>query len=129
MEADVHDHLKHAQRFAEGLTTPVFIVDTDGNVLYYNEAAGILLGRNFADTGPISASSWTRLFTPTDESENPLLPESLPLMIALNELRPNYGTMWIRGYDDVRRHIGVAAFPIMETNGGSVGAMAIYWEI
>ncbi len=57
------------------------------------------------------------------------MPESLPLMIALTELRPNYGTMWLRGYDDVRRHIGVTAFPIMESNGENIGAMAIYWEI
>lgn len=129
MEPDTNDHLKHAERFAMGLTTPVFIIDPDGNVLYYNEAAGNILGRNFADTGQISASAWTRIFLPTDESENPLLPDSLPLMIALQDLKPNYGTMWIRGFDNVRRHIGVTAFPIMESTGVLIGAMAIYWEL
>jgi PAS domain-containing protein len=129
MTADTSDHLKHAEKFAEGLTTPVFIVDPDGNVIFYNEAAGVVLGRNFGETGPIAASAWTRIFLPTDESGGPLLPESLPLMIAINELRPNHGTMWIEGFDNKRRHLGVTAFPIMEINGENIGAMAIYWEI
>ena len=129
MEPDINNHLKHAERFAMGLTTPVFIVDPDGNLLYYNEAAGDILGRNFMDTGPISAGAWTRIFLPTDESENPLMPDSLPLMIALQELKPNYGTMWIRGFDNIRRHIGVTAFPIIEITGDLIGAMAIYWEL
>jgi PAS domain-containing protein len=129
MEVDASDHLRHAEQFARGLTTPVFIVDPEGNVLYYNEVAGNILGRNFADTGPISASAWTRIFSPTDEEGYPLLPDSLPLMIALNQLKPNHGTMWIQGIDNVRRHIGVTAFPIMERDGAAIGAMAIYWEI
>jgi PAS domain-containing protein len=117
------------QQFADSMTMPVFIIDPDGNVLFYNEPAGAILGRNFGDTGPVAASTWTRIFMPTDESGGPLLPESLPLMIALQELRPNYGTMWIEGIDNVRRHIGVAAFPITEHSGLNIGAVAIFWDL
>jgi hypothetical protein len=57
------------------------------------------------------------------------MPENLPLMIAVTESRPNYGTRWIEGVDNVRRHIDVAAFPITNKTGKILGAMAIYWEI
>lgn len=33
------------------------------------------------------------------------------------------------GNDNVRRHIGVAAFPITGNRGNILGAMAVYWEI
>lgn len=129
MAADDHDPLKDAERFAEILRTPVFIVDPDGNLLFYNEAAGKVLGRRFSETGPMAASAWTRIFVPTDESGNPLLPESLPLMIALTELRPAYGTMWIRGLDNLQRHLGVAAVPITQRGGEIGGSMAVFWEL
>jgi len=68
------------------------------------------------------------LDTPTDESDNPLPPESLLLMIALTELRQNYETMRLRGYDNVRRHIGVTTFSIVETNGNLLGKLIILSE-
>jgi len=129
VEQEVSDRIKHAMLFARDLETPVFIVDPDGNVLFYNKKAGEILGRQFDDTGPLHASTWTRIFMPTDESGSPLMPENLPLMIAVTESRPNYGTMWIEGVDNVRRHIGVAAFPITGDKSEVLGAMAIYWEI
>ncbi len=129
MENSSSDHMRQAEDFARRITAPVFIVDTDGNVLFYNEAAGTILGRSFSDTGPIAASAWTRIFLPTDESGAPLVPDFLPLMVALNESRPNYGTMWIEGIDNVRRHIGVAAFPISDSAGKHTGAIAVFWEI
>ncbi len=129
MEQEISGRIKHAMLFARELATPVFIVDQDGNVLFYNKQAGDILGRQFDDTRPIHASTWTRIFMPTDESGSPLMPENLPLMIAVTESRPNYGTMWIEGVDNIRRHIGVAAFPITGNAGEIMGAMAVYWEV
>jgi len=123
------DQLKHAKLFARDLDTPVFIIDADGNVIFYNKPAGYILGRQFDETDPDAASTWTRIFMPTNESGSPLMPEELPLMIALKESRPDYGTMWIEGVDNIRRHIGVAAFPITDNNSTVIGAMAVYWEI
>ena len=30
---------------------PIFLVDTEGNLLYYNEPAEAILGRRFSETG------------------------------------------------------------------------------
>lgn len=64
-----------AQRFGQLLQVPVFIADPDGNLLFYNAAAEQVLGRRFKDIGPMAASVWSRIFVPTDESGNPLMPE------------------------------------------------------
>jgi len=118
-----------ARRFAELLNVPVFLVDPDGNLLYYNTPAEKVLGKTFDATGPMAASVWSRIFVPTDESGAPLLPETLPLMIALAENRPATRSMWISGIDNTRRHIQVAAFPILAPNGDNLGSMAVFWEL
>jgi PAS domain-containing protein len=73
-----HDSpLIHAQKFGATLTTPVFVVDRDGTLLYYNKAAEHVLGRTFDETGSMPASTWSRLFLPTDEAGMPLMPDLL----------------------------------------------------
>ena len=120
--------LIHAQKFGATLTTPVFVVDRDGTLLYYNQAAEHVLGRKFDETGSMPASTWSRLFLPTDEAGMPLMPEALPLMVALNENHPACGTLWIRGIDNVQRCISVAAFPITDERPKLIGAVAFFWE-
>jgi len=127
--ADIDSPLMHAQKFGETMTTPVFIVDPEGTLLFYNEPAGKVLGRKFDETGSMPASTWTRLFLPTDESGVPLLPETLPLMIALEENRPAYGKLWVRGIDNVQRAIAVSAFPITDEKPEVLGAVAFFWEV
>lgn len=118
-----------ARQLAVRLTMPIFIVDPEGTLLFYNEAAEKILGRRFDKTGEMAASVWARIFVPTDEHGSPLLPETLPLMIALNEHRPAHDRLWIRGIDNVNRHIEVTAIPLIDEARQFVGAMAIFWEL
>jgi PAS domain-containing protein len=118
-----------AQKFAAMLTIPVFVVDRDGTLLFHNKAAGEVLGRSFDETGSMPASTWSRLFLPTDEQGTPLLPEDLPLMMTINENRAAHGTLWIEGIDNVRREISVASFPVTNQAGKLIGAVAVFWEL
>lgn len=118
-----------AEKFAATLAVPVFVVDRDGTLLFYNKPAEHVLGRTFDETGSMPASTWARLFLPTDKNGVPLLPEDLPLMITLSEKRPAYGPLWISGIDNVRRAIAVASFPIMnQASNKMMGAVAVFWE-
>ena len=118
-----------ARQLAVRLAMPIFIVDPEGTLLFYNEAAEKILWRRFEKTGEMAASVWSRIFNPTDEHGLPLLPESLPLVIALNEHRPAHGDLWISGIDNVRRHIEVVAFPLTSPAEQQLGAIAIFWEL
>ncbi|MDH4070673.1 MAG: PAS domain-containing protein [Ignavibacteria bacterium] len=117
-----------AEAFAADLSMPVFLVDRNGDLLYYNSEAGQVLGREFDETGGMPAAVWGRIFNPTAEDGTPLAPEALPLMIALSEGKPATGSIWISGIDNERRHIVIAAFPIRDDSGKVRGAMAVFWE-
>ena len=117
-----------ARQLADYLTLPVFLVDPDGNLIFYNEPAEKILGYRYEETGPMPAQQWTTVFLPTDEDGNPLEPSQLPLIIALQENRPAHSGFWIRGLDGVLRHIEVSAFPLMGQSDRHLGAMALFWE-
>ena len=116
------------RQLASYLAMPIFVVDPDGHLVYYNEPAEMILGCRFEETGELPAQEWSSIFTHSDELDQELPPESLPLMIALRERCPAHRAFWIRGLDQIRRHIEVTAFPLIGQAGRFLGVVAIFWE-
>jgi PAS domain-containing protein len=117
------------RQVAGHLTTPMFLVDRTGTLLYYNEPAGLLLGRGYDESGAMPMDEWATVFAPTDSLGRPLPPEDLPLAVALSEQAPCHGTFWIRGVDGVSRQLAVTAIPVAGQSGGDLGAMALFWAL
>src|SRR5262245_33293634 len=92
------------RQLASYLAMPIFIVDNEGTLVFYNEPAEVLLGQRFEETGEMPAAEWATVWTPTDEDGSPLPPKEVPLWVALNEHKPVYRRLWIRGLDHVDRH-------------------------
>jgi hypothetical protein len=107
----------------------MFLVDRDGALLFYNEAAGQLLGHPYQEAAEMPMGEWSTVFRPTDEEGRPIAPEQLPLSIALRERRPSYRQLCIVGLDDVVRKIGVAAIPLEGQQQRDLGALAIFSEV
>lgn len=118
-----------ARELASNLATATFVVDPEGTLIFYNEAAEGLLGESYADTGELLLGEWGSKWSPEDMVTGERIPvEGLPLSVALAEHRPSHLAMSIRGSDDVRRKIAVTAFPLFSREDESVGAVAIFWE-
>jgi PAS domain-containing protein len=117
------------RQLASYLTLPIFIVDPEGRLLFYNEPAEAILGRRFEETGEMSGDEWAQIFTASDGDGTPLPPEELPLMIALRERHPAHRRFVIRGLDAVHREIEVTAFPLVGHAGRHLGAVALFWEL
>jgi PAS domain-containing protein len=116
------------RELAGHLATPIFVVDTAGDLLFYNDPAERLLGSRFDETGMMPFAQWSTVFTPTDGQGLPIPPQELPLAIAAQQRRPAQGGMWIRGLDGERRELTVTAIPIQGQWGDHLGAAAIFWE-
>lgn len=116
------------RELAGHLATPIFVVDSDGDLLFYNEPAETLLGSRFDETGMMAFAEWSTAFNPTNGRGTPIPPDELPLAIALHEQRPVQGHMWIRGLDGERRRLTVTAFSLQGQWGEQLGAAAIFWQ-
>jgi PAS domain S-box-containing protein len=116
-----------ARNFASRLATAAFLVDADGRVIFFNEAAEKLLGTRFEEGHGMSAEEYTRLFRPTGETGE-LRAQETPLGIAVSRRQPGHGPVTITGADGVSRSIEVTAFPLMAHAGDLVGGVAFFWE-
>ena len=52
------------RELADHLATPIFVVQPDGDLLFYNEPAEQLLGSRFDETGLMPFEEWATAFTP-----------------------------------------------------------------
>jgi PAS domain-containing protein len=116
-----------ARGFTSHLATPAFLVDDAGALIFFNEAAGELLGVRFEEAGAMPAEDWGTRFEPVGADDRPLAPEELPLSIAVAEGRPAHSRMRIRSGSGQHREIEVTAFPVVG-HAGQAGAVAIFWD-
>ncbi len=117
------------RQLASYLAMPIFVVDPEGHLLFYNEPAEALLGRPFDEAGEMGMEVWATIFEPTTEDGAPIPPADLPLVVAYRERRPAHSTFWITGLDGVRRGIEVTAFPLEGQGGRHLGAVATFWGV
>jgi PAS domain-containing protein len=118
-----------ARSFASRLATAVFLVDADGSVIYYNEAAERVLGRRYIEGHGMPAEEWSTVFRPSDDLGNQIPLEELPLGMAIVRREPAHGIATIHGADGVERRIEITSFPLFAHTDDFVGAIAIFWQM
>jgi PAS domain-containing protein len=117
------------RQLASCLRMPILIVDPNGDLLFFNEAAEQILGRRFEETGTIRRGEWSGFFQPTNDDGSPVPREEQPLYIATERRCPAHRRSWIRALDGSMRRIEGVAFPILASQNRCLGAAGIFWEL
>ena len=115
------------RQLADCLSLPVFITDTIGNLIFYNEPAEEILGKRFEDTGEMPVAEWSTVFKPMDEAGVIIPPEDLPLVKTLKDAYPYHNTFWIESLKGKNQKISLTSYPIIGRTGKFLGAVAIFW--
>ena len=115
-----------ARNFLTSLSTPAFLVDEPGNLIFYNEAAGALLGISFEESGRMPPEEWGKAVGPFGENGEPMPIEEIPTTKALRRGRPAHGQFKIRSLKGEEYEIEASALPIV-AEGGQEGAMIFFW--
>jgi PAS domain-containing protein len=115
-----------ARNLLTSLSTPAFLVDESGALIFYNEAAGALLGKRYEELGTVGPEEWGSIFGPFDGAGEPIPYDELPLVVAVRNGRPAHADFQIRSADGARHNVEASAFPIL-TAHGSQGAIAVFW--
>ncbi len=115
-----------ARNLMSALSTPAFLVDEGGVLVFYNEAAGTLLGKRYEELGTVGPEEWGNLFGPFDGEGEPIPYDDLPLVRAVRAGRPAHAELTVRSTDGTQHEVEVSAFPIL-TAHGSQGGIAIFW--
>src|SRR5437588_591721 len=117
-----------ARNLLSSISTPAFLIGEQGALLFYNEAAGALVGRRFEETGTMSAQEWTSVFGPFGDDEKPIPYDQIPATVAVRDERPYHGKFRICAADGSHQDVVASAIPIVGP-GGSSGAIVIFWPL
>jgi PAS domain-containing protein len=115
-----------ARNLLTSLSTPAFLVDESGTMVFYNEAAGALLGISFEESGRMPAEEWSHAIGPFGDDGSPIPIEDLPTTKALRQGRPAHGGFTVRSMTGDDYEIESTALPIV-AEGGQEGAMIFFW--
>jgi PAS domain-containing protein len=117
-----------ARELASNLATPMFLMDPGGMLVFYNDAAAMLLGKPFAELGEIPSGEFgTALQLATPDGE-PVRRRDSPSGIAYYERRPAHMTLLATAFDGVRREYEATAYPLLGGNGEMHGVVAVFWQ-
>jgi len=117
-----------ARELASNLATPTLIVDADGTLVFFNEAAEEIVGKGFSEIGEMSMEEFSASFVPRTRNHTPLPEERRPTRIALEERRPAHEQLWVTSRDGVDRQVAITAFPLFAEADEFVGIVGIFWR-
>ena len=117
------------RQVASYLNIPIWMMDQDGNLVYYNESAEKLLGIQFDEVGPVHAEQLGDMFRLTNLDGSTMPEYEFPVVVALSKRQPNHKAVRFCGIDGVWRDVAVSAMPVEGQGGRFAGVFATFWEI
>jgi PAS domain-containing protein len=116
-----------ARNLVSIVSLPALLVDRDGRFVFYNEAAGELVGAPFEEIGILDPEDWRARYGPMDAAGNPLPREELLLATAVRESRPAFGRFFVRTESGLRE-LEAGALPLVGPTGYH-GAVLVFWPV
>jgi PAS domain-containing protein len=117
-----------ARNLVSIVSVPALLVDVEGRIVFYNEAAAEIVGSPFEEIGTMTREEWNARYGPFDEHGTPLASGELPLTVAIREGRPAYGRFRVRGDDAGPLEVEAGALPLLGP-AGYHGAMIFFWVV
>jgi PAS domain-containing protein len=117
-----------ARNLISGITLASFLIDPDGTLVFFNDAAGELIGRRFEEVGQLDREEWNSQFGPFDEFGKLMPTDGMPLTEALREGLPAHDRFHVSvGGEDELLEVDVSALPLT-TAEGFQGAIVVFWR-
>jgi len=116
------------KQWAEHMGSSVWLMDADGNLVYYNEPAEQILGLRFDEAGEINAAELADMFKTTYRDGSTVATDDLPVVVALTKRSPSHAELRIQNRVGEAKDIEVTALPLLAADQRLLGTMAIFWE-
>ena len=117
-----------ARSLLSSLSTPGYLMDVKGVLIFYNEAAEEVIGTRFEETGPMEREQWERAFAPTDAEGERISFDEHPLNLVVRDGRPGHYSQFLRSADGTRHEVELSALPLLGS-AGFKGAMVFFWPV
>ena len=117
-----------ARELATSLATPMYLMDARGMLVFYNDAAAVLIGKTFGELGEIPGSEFAAVMQLATAEGEPVSMRDTPAGVAFFERRPHHRALYATAYDGVRRFVDATAYPLFGAAGEMYGVVSVFWE-
>ena len=114
-----------ARNLISEISLAALVCDPEGAVVFFNDAAGELLGRRFDELGPLTHEEWNANFVFRDAPLRSSPQDHLPSTAIAGDGHPQYGRTRLQGRADVI-DAEFVEFPL-STIEGLRGAIVLLW--
>jgi PAS domain-containing protein len=115
-----------ARNLVQNISTPALIADVEGALVFYNEAAGQIIGRRFEEAGRLSQDRWRAALSPPDGKDTAENADTLSQALSGNA--PGHGRFYIRAYDDREVEVEASAIPLTR-DADLHGTLVAFWPV
>jgi PAS domain S-box-containing protein len=117
-----------ARELAANLATPMFLIDAGGTLVYFNEAAELLLGKSYGEIGGITALEFGTMLKLEKVDGTPMRRRDSPAGVAFYEREPAHRTLLATTLDGTRQPFEVTAYPLFGHVGDMHGVLTVFWR-
>jgi PAS domain-containing protein len=117
-----------ARELASNLATPMFLLNQDGLLVYFNDAAEQIIGKPFAEVGVVDAMEFGALLELSELDGTAVSRGDSPSGVAFFQRRPSHQVLLATGFDGVRRTVQATAYPLFGAGDALHGVVTVFWE-
>ena len=117
-----------ARELAANLATPMFLIDAGGTLVYFNEAAELLLGKTYGEIGGITALEFGTMLNLEKVDGTPMRRRDSPAGVAFYEREPAHRTLLATTLEGTRQPFEVTAYPLFGHVGDMHGVLTVFWR-
>jgi len=97
-------------------------------LVYFNEAAELLLGKGYAELGSITAYDFGAMLELGNIDETPMRRRDSPAGVAFFEREPAHRKLLATTLDGTRHPFEVTAYPLFGHIGEMHGVLTVFWR-
>jgi PAS domain-containing protein len=117
-----------ARELAANLATPMYLIDAEGTLVFFNEAAELMLGRRYSEVGPITALEFGTMLEPAYLDGTPMRRRDSPAGVAFYRHEPCHRTLLATTLEGTREQFEVTAYPLFGHVGDMHGVLTVFWR-
>ena len=117
-----------ARELSANLATPMFLLDASGMLVYFNDGAELMLGRTYAELGPVTADEFGAMLQLADVDGTPLRRRDSPAGVAFINREPSHRRLMATTLDGRRDIFECTAYPLFGKEDEMHGVLAVFWK-
>ena len=117
-----------ARELAANLATPMFLIDAEGTLVFYNEAAELMLGKTWAEMGEMTAEEFGTMLDLAEPDGTPMRKSDSPAGVAFFQRTPSHKRVIATTLDGKRGTFEVTAYPLFGHVEDMHGVLTVFWE-